>query len=395
MHLLILDPGLSVRAGHNASMAEELAAEVAGHPGIDLTVACCAALDAKAFAGVPARFRPVFRLDGYARICAQDLADPARMAACRQLIAEDLAALDLSRYDAILMPTAYPLHLRGLADHVDSLAHTQLLCGLLMPAAFWAVPATVEPAIGALFEEAVGLLRGTNAFFYTESGRYAFPGGTANTPTLLPPICHATEHLMEDLAAASSQGETLSIGYFGSPFTSKGFNLMLAAIDRGLPPQVKFVIRLPPGHEDRCRTINAASPQVDATSRSMSNEDFLREMAAVDVVLALYDPQQYADRMSGIIPEAICVGRPLIVSQECTALVEFLDHNAPGSFLQGPYAVDSILAAAAYPKAGWTALRRRAQASAPVVRALKRASRYLAIAGVNIVSGRKGQRKAA
>jgi hypothetical protein len=187
----------------------------------------------------------------------------------------------------------------------------------------------------------------------------------------------------------------LSVGYFGAPFTSKGFSLLTSAIEQGLPRGVRVVVRLPPGHEKICAALQARSPQVDATSRTSSNAEFLQDMAAVDVVWTLYDPHHYADKMSGIVPEAICLGKPLLVGQGCNALIEFLDHHAPGSFVCAGYDAASVRGAFSLPAPAWRELARCAAASAPVMRSIKSAARYLTIAGAGALYDQPPVAKAA
>jgi hypothetical protein len=294
----------------------------------------------------------------------------------------EMEQLGLARHDVVLMPTAYPLHLQALADHAPSLRQAHFACGMMMPPSFWAGEAEAAPLIARILEDAVCRLQGEHSLFYTETGQYPFASATVQTPSLLPPVSGATEALMAELAsAARPDGEALRVGFFGSPFTSKGYNLLVEAIQAGLPPQLRVVLRLPPGHGERCAALNAASDRVDAASGATDNAEFLRAMAAVDVVYALYDPAWYGEKMSGIIPEAICLGRPLLVSADCTALTTFLDRTAPGSFVSVSYDPGSLRAALALPASVWRDRAARAAASAPVVRALKNARRYLTAAG--------------
>jgi len=382
MKILVLDPGLSARLGHNAAIAEELGLELRGRPGVELTFAGSSTLIPADFEDLTGTFLPAFRLDGYAHFGAGDFSDPQRNERIRTFLASELQALRPSSFDVILMPTAYPLHLQAVADSARLLGKAQFQCGLLMPASFWANDAAAFQHLATVFEAAILQLQGANCLFYTETGRFALGDASVRTPVLLPPVSAATASLMETLAqAGSNPAEELRVGYFGSPFTSKGFNVLLETIARGLPPHVRIVLRLPPGHAERCATLRAQSPQVDATSRAMSNGEFLREMASVDVVFGLYDPAHYSEKMSGLIPEAICLGRPVLLSAECTSLVAFLDQHAPGSFVSAGYDVASLGQALALPADIWRERAQRAAASAPVVRALKSASRYLTIAG--------------
>ena len=78
-------------------------------------------------------------------------------------------------------------------------------------------------------------------------------------------------------------------------------------------------------------------------------------MAEVDIVLAHYDPAVYGDKMSGIVPEAVCLGKPVLVADGCNAVINFLDRYAPGGFVVAPYSTHGLASALALQPAVWTA----------------------------------------
>lgn len=384
MKILVLDPGLSCRKGHNAAIIEELDAELRDRRGVRLSVAGAASLEPAEFAHLAACVRPAFRIDGYWQLAGRHVHDAATLGQIRRCVDEDLAALRLQDWDVVLMHTVYPLHLEGLARCLPRLRAARLLGGLLMPPGFWAAEPQAATWLGDSLQRSVQRLHaGADAVFYTETGRYDFGGASMPTPVLLPPVARATQALMAELAerAERPRPDALRFGFFGSPFGSKGFGHLCALAERGLPAHVRVVVRLPQGHEALCGQLARLGPQIDATSRPMSNADFLREMAAVDVILAAYDPTHYGQKMSGIVPESISLGKPLVVSDGCDALVDFLDRHAPRSFACCPYTADGMAAALALPGRHWLELAGHARASAPLMREMKNAARYLALAG--------------
>jgi hypothetical protein len=126
---------------------------------------------------------------------------------------------------------------------------------------------------------------------------------------------------------------------------------------------------------------------IDATSHDMSNDAYLRQMAEVDVVLACYDPEHYGDKMSGVVPEAVSLGKPLLVSEACRSLAGFLDRYAPGAFIAGAYRADALADLMALPADLWRVVATKAHASSPVVRSLKGMRRYLAAGGLDAIYG--------
>jgi hypothetical protein len=390
MKVLLVDPGLNGRTGHNGALAEELDRELSGR--VDFRIAGNARVRADDFRDLRAPISAAFRVSGYAKYAARQLADSRLMSSFRSAIDEDLAALDIDACDLILMPTVYPLHLEALARRAGRLQRQRLTFGMLMPPEYWAADASAAAAVEQIMLDAVQHLYGqTDALFYSETGAYHFGAQRISMPLLLPPVSAATGNLLARLEReAANPAETTRFGFFGAPFPAKGFDHLLGLARHGVPDGAQLVVRLPAGHEDICSRLNALSPHIDARSQAMTNADYLQQMAQVDVVLAAYDPEHYALKMSGIVPEAICLGRSVLVTDGCTALVDFLDRHAPGSFATQPYGVNGLAAAMALPATHWQRLAHSARASAAVMRSLKEARRYLALAGVDTASHQRG-----
>lgn len=384
MKVLLVDPGLHGRTGHNGALAEELDRELSGR--IELHIAGSTRVRASDFADLRATIAPAFRVGGYAKYAARQFADERMILSLRRAVDEDFAALGIDGYDLILMPTVYPLHLEGLARRAADLQRQRFAFGMLMPPDYWASDVSAASTLEQIMLDAVQHLYGhTDALFYSETGAYHLGAQRIAMPLLLPPVSAPTAELLARLEReARSASGTTRFGFFGAPFPTKGFEHLLALARRGLPEGARLVVRLPAGHEDLCTRLNGLSRQVDASSRATTNAEYLQEMAQVDVVLTAYDPDHYALKMSGIVPEAICLGRAVLVTDGCTALIDFLDRHAPGSFATQPYGVDGLAAAMALPAGHWLRLQQSARASAAAMRSLKEARRYLAIAGLQV-----------
>lgn len=383
MKVLLIDPGLSNARGHNAAIAHELHAALSGCA--RLRIAASRSVQPSSFGALAAALAPAFGIDGYAKFGPNELTDAAVVKRLRAAIDADVRALQAHRYDVLLMPTAYPMHLEALARCRDGLGSASLTVGMLMPPQFWAADDSVVPVLEhMLLDSMMALSERPGTVFYCETGSYALGLQRLSLPVLLPPVSAATAQLMARLqSACTSLKQPLRFGFFGQPFLSKGFGHVLTLAQSGMPAHARLVVRLPAGYDELCAQLNAAGPHIDATSRPMTNGEYLEQMAHVDVVIAAYDPAHYALKMSGVVPEAICLGKPLVVSSGCTAIVDFLDRHAPGSFAAADYGIDGLAAAMNLPLGTWQRLSACAQASAAAVRTMKDAHRYLRIAGIS------------
>jgi hypothetical protein len=382
-HVLLLDPGLFTHGGHNAALAEEFC--LALRDSAELTVAAARGYAASTGPLASARIDAVFRVNGYVRFSGSTFAQPSGLAEVRRVVEEDLTVVAPEHYDVVLMPTAYPLHLEALARRLERCPDTAALIGLLMPPGFWAEDPQAEVGLQRLMATALRAIQALpRARVYSETGTYSLgTNGQLRLPVMLPPASRATADLCAALRAhRGKRGNDVRFGFFGAPFASKGFGHVIAAAQMGLAESARLVLRLPAGMDERCTMLSQLSSRIDAESCARSNAEYLRAMADVDVVLVAYDPAHYATKMSGIVPEAICLGKPLLLSDGCDALREFLDRHAPGSYLSVPFNPDSIRAALALPASYWDGLAACAHASAAVVQAMKDMDRYMTLAGL-------------
>lgn len=392
MRIAYIDPGLSSRNGHNASMLDEFDTALVVERGHEVSYLAAASADPGAFDGLVGTLKPTFRIDGYARPGLADLFDEQRMNRIDAAMDADLQAAGvLDACDAILMPTAYPLHLRALARRANALAGRRVALGLLLPVRFWGGGDNAcEQRIGSIFADSIDRLNaGADLFAYSETGAFNFGADSSIClATLLPPLAAPNALHVQQLAA---QQRTLAsvkprLGFFGSPFTSKGFGLIVEAAQRlardGVEPAVRVLFRLPAGHEQACRQLNALAPWIDATSRQADNRQYLEEMAGVDIVFGCYDPREYGAKMSGIVPEAISLGKPLLLAEGCHAICDFLERHAPGSFVAGPYDAQTLADVLMLPGHVWERPTRCARTHAPLMQQLKNMDRYLSVCGL-------------
>lgn len=388
--IVIIDPGLSGPGGHNGALFEELARELP-RLGFAPHFLASRGLGAGALAAPQATVEPVFAIDGYAPHAAF-FASEAAFAAALDAIQTELDALDWRNVAAVLMPTVYPLHLIALARVLPQRLPPQqvpVALGLLMPTSFWAADAGVADALGELMLTALQALRALGpTLAYAEAGAYAFGAQRLELPRLLPPVAQDTEALIETLRTAAALPEPtrgLRFGFFGSPFTSKGIRRLheacaRAAADPGWANRVEIVI--PPGHAAVAAAYARLGPRVTVRADQRDNHDYLRAMAAVDVVLLPYDPAHYGAKLSGVLFEAIALGKPVVVIDGCEPLLQWLDQTAPGTYAGCADDADALAELLKLPAEAFVPLAQAARASAPIVSAQKSTRRFLAAAGI-------------
>lgn len=387
MKIVYFDPGLAGRGGHNSAMLAEFEQALVHEAGHEVTVLAAARLAPAVFGDSALRFVPLFEVEGYHTFDAATLAS-GRAAAAVDGALERVGEL-LARADAVLMPTAYPLHLQALGRRAALLAGRRVVLALMLPASYWAQDAQARAHIEAAFADGLdALARCCELFAYAETGCFELGGERLRLPTLLPPVAAPTMALLRGLATlpqTAVDGGPPVVGFFGSPFRSKGFELLAAAVRSqlvsGRAPRCRLRLALPPQHERLARAV-ALAPWVEVVEVGTSNADYLRAMAAVDAVWTFYDPGEYGRKMSGIVPEAIALGKPLLVAEGCQGIVDFLERHAPGAFVVGAYDVGTARAlldldAAALARAG-----RCARQHAAIARSLKDMERYLAVSGL-------------
>lgn len=382
MQLLIIDPGFGNASGHNAAINRELVHELAADAGKTIEIATHRHVDLDTVLDIARHTNPVFRLPGYRRFHGTELTDPEWLADMRAALDADLDRLEPEKADVLLLHTAYPLHLEALARRAQRLAHCRIVIGLLLPPEFWAADDDAAVPLARILGQALSTFAQAGAMIYGEHGRYTLDDACIAVPVLLPPVSQTMRDLMADLARTPDSARPLRFGFFGAPYASKGFETLVEVARMGLPEEVELFVCLPGGFEDACRTIAAFGPRIVASSTDTSNAEYLRAMAQVDVVLTHYDPAHYQERMSGIVPEAICLGRPLVVTHGCHAIIDFLDRHAPGSFVTAGFEAAQLAAALSLPRATWDDLADRARASAPLLREMKNLDRYLRITGL-------------
>lgn len=390
MKIVYLDPGQANGRGHNYAMVHEFDEALVRERGHEVHHVVQRLGRPELLPALHGRVHPVIQIDGYTRLSDADVLDEQRRKVITQAVATDLARAPFADADVLLMPTVYPLHLRALADYIALPNHCRVVLGMLLPCSFWNPHDAPRQALSEWMAHSINVLASRcDLLVYSETGRFVFGQDVVPTATLLPPLAGTTTQLVSELATPTNVAskDRPVLGFFGSPFTTKGFELLARTLQRFAQtdqvPAVDIRVCLPLGHATMCEHINALGPWVRADSMDADNVTYLRRMAEVDVVWACYDPQEYCGKMSGIVPEAISLGKPVLLAEGCDALHNFLDAQAPGGFLLTPYDDDALVQALSISGEVWHRLMRCAAAHAPLMQQMKSMHRYLSVCGID------------
>lgn len=390
MNIVYFDPGLTGRLGHNGAMLHEFDQALVIERGHQVQYLCHQSTRRDDVPDIAGTLIPAIRINGYTRLDGEHVLDPVNLERIMQVLAEDYRHADLENADVILMPTVYPLHLGALVQHIKLKANCRVVLGLLLPCSYWNSAPEGERALNTLVIDSIHRLNAsTTLVTYSETGSYEFGGSPITMATLLPPVATTNADLIQTLSTtppARPSQDSPVVGFFGAPFTSKGFGMLIETLQtivrQGLPVHIQLRIHLPSGHADICTLLNGLAPWIHAESSETSNAQYLRKMADVDIVWTCYDPLEYNRKMSGIVPESVSLGKPLLLAEGCDAIQDFLERYAPGAYVSVPYSHDALIAAFSMPAAHWFHAMQCARSHAPLMQGMKSMARYLTVIGV-------------
>lgn len=390
MNIVYFDPGLTGRLGHNGAMLHEFDQALVIERGHQVQYLCHQSTRRDDVPDIAGTLIPAIRINGYTRLDGEHVLDPVNLERIMQVLAEDYRHADLENADVILMPTVYPLHLGALVQNIKLKANCRVVLGLLLPCSYWNSDPEGERALNTLVIDSIHRLNAsTTLVTYSETGSYEFGGTPITMATLLPPVATTNANLIRTLSTtppARPSQDSPVVGFFGAPFTSKGFGMLIETLQtivrQGLPVHIQLRIHLPSGHADICTLLNGLAPWIHAESSETSNAQYLRKMADVDIVWACYDPLEYNRKMSGIVPESVSLGKPLLLAEGCDAIQDFLERYAPGAYVSVPYAPGELIAAVSMPTEHWLQAMQCAHLHAPLMQGMKSMARYLTVIGI-------------
>ena len=108
-------------------------------------------------------------------------------------------------------------------------------------------------------------------------------------------------------------------GFFGGLRPEKGASIIKEAIPQfaACHPDSRFLVQAPP-RKFNSSTVNNLErlPQVELIRRDFEKKsDYFKQFTRVSCILLPYDPNEYADRTSGILIEALGLGRLIITTK--------------------------------------------------------------------------------
>jgi hypothetical protein len=339
--LLILDPNLTGAQGHHLAYDLRIARE-AVRRGQAATIMANRAFPGGTIGGV--RILPFFGETCYGTGAAA--ADPitGRFDAFRRLndsLAEDLLRLpraDMTAADCVLVPTANENHLLGYVTWMKGFAAPDaplFVVHLMLPSGLAVADAedagSVEDPQRALFYglafRAAQARDGGAAIRFFASGRqhaleYSRLAGMEIEP-------HPVPIAPEPLAAPTPQG---------SPATRRRALLFAgdAKLDKGIALLPEIARAACAAHPDRTFVVHAnpeiawgpAREALDALTHAtdrlanlelrigrLEEEGYLARLDGVDAMLFTCDPAEYGRKSSGVLWEAVSLGKPVVVPQ--------------------------------------------------------------------------------
>ena len=306
----------------------------------------------------------------------------SRIDAINTLVHNDYAETLFGEGARILLQTASPWHLRGLAERLDPVNNIRIAVGLILPSSFW----TKDPELQILLDEmtahAISRLERKNLFLFSETG---YSKASGHLPLCLGALMSDTSlQLCKKLANQKNRDNTdncVTFGFFGGLFDHKGLHLIVdAAKYAASHVGHRIVFFVPPHHQNRISSLNMSGLEcVEISTSELLYEFYLTKMGSVSAVLCCYDRAFYGEQMSGIVSEAAALGVPAIVTRG-TTLDRFLLTYAPGAGIPIEPDPVSLSAVLTLPYNYWEEKRKCALMSASLVQELKSCRRFLGLA---------------
>lgn len=117
----------------------------------------------------------------------------------------------------------------------------------------------------------------------------------------------------------SGEAGRLRFGYLGYSKMEKGFHLLPGAVARpDIASTADFIVHVNHHHwEDAVISAEAelrVHPHVKTVTGQLDRRQYYRLFDYCDVILVPYDPARYGERGSGVVAEAISLGKPIVTS---------------------------------------------------------------------------------
>lgn len=285
--------------------------------------------------------------------------------------------LYIPRGSTVLLHTSSPWHIDGLVSLLKRREDINCAVGLLLPLSFWTKDPRTLQKLSEVMGSLLSYLRDSHQFLYSETGSYRIGSSYINTATLIPPISSKTQNHIERLRKRKPKRvpRSLRFGYFGQPKNTKGFDRIWEAILTGVADEsCRIEFFLPEDYQYFADPINS-KPWCSAVLQKRGIKSYYSAIASVDVVLCFYDPEVYSDQMSGIVADALSVGKPVLVSKG-SSLERFCESVSPGAAVATEYTLDGLRQGLRLPQSVWHTAEDLAKRSAAIVSLMRCGERY-------------------
>jgi glycosyltransferase involved in cell wall biosynthesis len=343
---IIFDPGLRASDGHHLEHAQLMAAELSK----TFTVSIYGNFWAQTRIIVPLRARPVCYASLYSKSTHENFDLVYRDAT--QEIARDLSEVrsgDLIPSSIFIIHTITAFQLEGLANWYKALAsrnRPKLFLQFQFPLEFGAEEQNWPQLLDRARAAASALTEAGTVRFATNSDSLAERIRVQlDQPVTIMPMSKSwptAAHMPKPMPGPV-------FGCFGGLRTEKGWQLLSKAIPIFVArhQDVRFIIQAPTdGSEaEAIPAIRALAhlPRVELINRTFdSKDDYFAALSRTRCILLPYDPTQYAARTSGILVEALGLGRLIITTDHTWLAAELRKHKTEG-FVMANFAVPDLL----------------------------------------------------
>jgi hypothetical protein len=300
-----------------------------------------------------------------------------------QSMLEDYASISIHPGDMVLMHTASPWHLFGLANRIKDIQGVKIAVGLIYPLQIWSADEEILRHLSRSLNDLVRQLSWMGAFLYTETGYLDLGTHRLELPSLVLPLSHASLSRIKSFKSRrkSDSPEKTRFGFFGQPRAEKGFDSVLFLLTQYTYFDKEFYFFLPKEYKRLEARIQGSrgNNSVATYYGAFDHDQYFEAMASCQVVLCFYDPKYYGTQMSGIVTDAPLLGKATVISSG-TEPEKFLQRYCPGTHVSVAYTHESLHDALSLPIDAWSQLSTKANASESLLMEIKSARRFLQIA---------------
>ena len=314
--LTIFDPSLIAFRGHHWEFAQLIKQQ------------CASSFDVRFYANFRAKTKLVLSLPAQP-ICQEGIYPPSGDfdTGYDWMTAETIKSLgmidsrDVGPEAILIMHTVTLYQLSALAQWFSAIpkARRPILCmQLQFPLEFWL------PEDSAVRKRAIGLARAA-ASTLAATGRARF---ASNSTLLADRLSKQLEQhcavlplpvRWPDLSRPMTPDAGVVFGFFGGLRLEKGASIIAQAIPAfaAQHPDARFLVHAPISESDPSAVaILKSVPQVELIHENFDRkDDYFKHFLKASCILLPYDPIEYADRTSGILVEALGLGRMIITTE--------------------------------------------------------------------------------